>query len=119
MATSAVRNRNRCSENLFFPGMAVLILATVFVGFAHTYYRAGVFHAPLPNLIVHIHGAVFSFWVLLPRGCRISPVLFTERQNNWRPWALAIDCGRRTAHPEALRYRVPRAGPFPETDPPQ
>lgn len=52
-------------DNLFFSGMAVLILASVFVGFAHSYYLAGVFKAPLPNLLVHIHGAVFSCWILL------------------------------------------------------
>jgi hypothetical protein len=39
--------------------MALLILATVFVGFARTYFLAGVFRAPLPSLLVHIHGAVF------------------------------------------------------------
>jgi hypothetical protein len=45
--------------------MALLMLATVFVGFAPTYYLAGVFHAPLPSLIIHLHGAVFSCWILL------------------------------------------------------
>ena len=45
--------------------MALLILATVFVGFARTYYLAGVFHAPLPSLIIHLHGAAFSCWILL------------------------------------------------------
>jgi hypothetical protein len=45
--------------------MALLILATVFVGFARTYFLAGVFRAPLPNLLIHIHGAVFSSWILL------------------------------------------------------
>jgi len=45
--------------------MALLILATVFVGFARTYYLAGVFHAPLPSLIIHLHGAAFSTWILL------------------------------------------------------
>jgi hypothetical protein len=45
--------------------MAVLIVGTVFLGFARTYYLAGVFQAPLPSLIVHIHGAVFSSWILL------------------------------------------------------
>jgi len=66
MAIMVVRRRddNRF-DNLFFPGMAVLILVSVFVGFAHSYYLAGVFKAPLPNLLVHIHGAVFSCWILL------------------------------------------------------
>ncbi len=45
--------------------MALLMLATVFVGFARTYYLAGVFHAPLPSRIIHVHGAVFSCWILL------------------------------------------------------
>src|SRR5437016_13264714 len=65
MATSVLRQSNHRFENLFFSGMAVLILATVFLGFARSYYLAGVFKAPLPNLIVHIHGAVFSSWILL------------------------------------------------------
>lgn len=45
--------------------MALLILATVFLGFAHSYYLAGVFHAPLPSRIIHIHGTIFSCWILL------------------------------------------------------
>ena len=65
MATGVIRQSNRRCENLFFSGMAVLILATVFLGFARTYYLAGGFKAPLPNLIVHVHGAVFSSWILL------------------------------------------------------
>jgi FtsH-binding integral membrane protein len=50
---------------VFFTGMALLILATVFVGFAHTYYLAGVFRAPLPAPIIHVHGAAFTCWILL------------------------------------------------------
>ncbi len=65
MATGVIRHNNRRFDNLFFSGMAVLILATVFLGFARTYYLAGVFRAPLPNLLVHIHGVVFSCWILL------------------------------------------------------
>jgi hypothetical protein len=49
----------------FFSAMAVVILASVFVGFAHSYYLAGAFKAPLPNLLVHIHGVVFSCWIVL------------------------------------------------------
>ena len=55
-----------CSrDQLFFVSIALVIVVAVFVGFARTYYLAGVFRAPLPNLLVHIHGAVFSAWVLL------------------------------------------------------
>jgi len=56
---------NRQYDNYFFSTMALLILATVFIGFARTYFLAGVFRAPLPNLLIHIHGAVFSSWILL------------------------------------------------------
>jgi FtsH-binding integral membrane protein len=52
-------------DHIFFSGMALLLLATSFVGFAPTYYLAGVFHAPLPTLIIHLHGAAFSCWILL------------------------------------------------------
>jgi hypothetical protein len=45
--------------------MAFLILLTVFFGFAQSYYLAGVFQAPLPNRLVHIHGAVFTCWIVL------------------------------------------------------
>jgi hypothetical protein len=52
-------------DHFFFSAMALLMLATVFLGFARSYYLAGVFHAPLPSLIIHLHGAVFSCWILL------------------------------------------------------
>lgn len=52
-------------DHYFFSGMALLMLATVFEGFAHTYYLAGVFHAPLPSLVIHVHGVAFSCWILL------------------------------------------------------
>jgi len=64
-ARPSVGLAGRRYEDLFFSAMALLILATVFVGFARTYYLAGVFQAPLPSLIIHLHGAAFSCWVLL------------------------------------------------------
>jgi hypothetical protein len=65
MATGAIRYDRSRLDKLFFRGAATLILVTVFLGFARTYYLAGVFRAPLPNLLVHIHGAVFTLWILL------------------------------------------------------
>jgi len=52
-------------DDLFFMAMFLLVLVIVFVGFAHTYYLAGIFHAKLPSLLVHVHGAIFSCWILL------------------------------------------------------
>ena len=52
-------------DHFFFSGMAILLLATVFLGFAPTYYLAGLVHAPLPSRIVQVHAAVFTSWMLL------------------------------------------------------
>ena len=52
-------------DHIFFSGMALVMLATVFVGFGPTYYWAGVFSAPLPSFIIHLHGAAFTCWILL------------------------------------------------------
>jgi len=66
MATvTARRHLHFRYDNLFFSGMAAVALIAVLVGFARTYFLAGLFRAPLPNLLVHIHGAAFTFWILL------------------------------------------------------
>ena len=52
-------------DHYFFSGTAWLMLGTVLLGFGPTYYLAGVFNAPLPSRIIHIHGAVFSCWILM------------------------------------------------------
>src|ERR1700680_1200270 len=68
VASSTVKVRaalpGRKYDHVFFSGMAVLLLGSVFLGFAHTYYLAGMFHAPLPSAIIHVHGALFSSWIL-------------------------------------------------------
>ena len=65
MATGLIPQSNRRFDDLFFLSMGVVILVSVFVGFGPSYYLVGLFRAPLPNLLVHIHGAVFSCWFLL------------------------------------------------------
>jgi len=62
---SAANLPGRRFDHYFFSGTAWLMLSSVFLGFGPTYYCAGVFNAPLPNRIIHIHGAVFSCWILL------------------------------------------------------
>ena len=52
-------------DHIFFSVTALTMAVTVYVGFAPTYYMAGVFRAPLPSTIIHIHGAAFSCWILL------------------------------------------------------
>ena len=53
------------AERVFFAGMAILLCAVVAIGFSPTYFSAGVFKAPLPSPILHVHGAVFTVWMLL------------------------------------------------------
>lgn len=58
-------------DRFFFSGMALLLLVTVFVGFAPTYYLAGIVPAPepgrlnLPSAIVRLHAVVATAWMLL------------------------------------------------------
>ena len=68
-------------DHVFFSTMAWLMLVTVFVGFAPSYYLAGVFRAPLPSLIIHVHGAAFTCWMLLPAELTFTAGL-----------ALAVSC---------------------------
>lgn len=52
-------------DHRFFPAMAVILTITMAAGFAHTYFFAGLFRAPLPGLLIHVHGAVFTLWFAL------------------------------------------------------
>jgi hypothetical protein len=65
--SSLIEKRSgRTGEHLFFGGMSGLVAVIVFIGFARTYYLAAMFDAkPLAAPIVHIHGAVFTCWVVL------------------------------------------------------
>jgi hypothetical protein len=45
--------------------MSIASVLAVFVGFAPTYYLKGFFHAAPLTLLVHLHGLVFTSWVLL------------------------------------------------------
>ena len=66
MATGNTHPRlNFRADDLFFSAMAAVALGVVLVGFAPTYFLAGLFRAPLPNLLVHIHAAVFTSWIAL------------------------------------------------------
>src|SRR5271169_5041599 len=56
---------NQRHERYFFWGMTILILATVLLGFGKTYFLAGMFRAPLPSWIIHVHGAAFTSWIVL------------------------------------------------------
>lgn len=65
VATVQAKPPGRRFDHLFFSGISLLLAVAVFAGFARTYYLAGVFQAPLPSLIIHLHGAAFSIWIVL------------------------------------------------------
>lgn len=44
--------------------MCVFILLITWLGFAKTYYAAGMVRAPLPSTIIHIHAVAFTLWLL-------------------------------------------------------
>ncbi len=52
-------------DRYFFAGMVAALLITAFVGFARTYYLAGLYRAKLPAPIVHVHAVLQSAWMLL------------------------------------------------------
>ena len=66
MATVAGRVNERLSrERRFFLGMAAAMVVLTFAGFAPSYYLSGAIGGPRLSLLVHVHGAVFTLWMLL------------------------------------------------------
>jgi uncharacterized membrane protein YozB (DUF420 family) len=65
MATAIARPVKRRADDIFFPALAVAIVAVVFIGFAQSYFLPGMVFAKLPNALVHIHGAIFMSWIFL------------------------------------------------------
>ena len=52
-------------DRRFFTGMALAAAVTVFTGFAPTYFLKGVFGAPALSPLLHLHGLLFTSWILL------------------------------------------------------
>ncbi len=53
------------SRDRFFVGVAVAAALSVFLGFARTYYLKSILPTPAFPLLFHIHGALFTGWMLL------------------------------------------------------
>jgi hypothetical protein len=52
-------------ERLFFSGMAVAFAVVAFAGFGPSYYLKTLSDRPPLPWLVHLHGALFSAWILL------------------------------------------------------
>jgi hypothetical protein len=55
----------RRRERLFYTGMAVAVVFTVFMGFARTYFLKSYFGSPPLIPLLHLHGVVFTSWIVL------------------------------------------------------
>jgi hypothetical protein len=64
MAVSAAAVRTKRRTRRFYVGMAIAIAITVFAGFARTYFLKAHFGSPPLAPLVHVHGAIFTAWVL-------------------------------------------------------
>jgi hypothetical protein len=49
----------------FYVGVAVAIAITVFAGFSRSYFLKSYYGTPELSLLLHVHGFVFTSWVLL------------------------------------------------------
>jgi hypothetical protein len=56
---------NRAADRVYFSAIPLVMLAMVLYGFAKTYFLAGMVAAPLPNKLIHVHGAAFTLWMIL------------------------------------------------------
>ena len=61
----SARARNSRAGNWFFTGVAIAAAVSVLTGFARSYYLKAVFPIPSFPLLFHVHGAVFTAWMLL------------------------------------------------------
>lgn len=55
----------RRRERLFYIGMALVILVTVFAGFSRSYFLKAQFGTPPLSTLLRVHGLVFTSWILL------------------------------------------------------
>ena len=60
-----VSSRRPSRPDRFFAAMSVIAALTVFAGFSRTYFLKGFFGTKPLTLFFHLHGAVFSAWIVL------------------------------------------------------
>ena len=69
MATRSPALSRWNNERLFYSGMALAMVATVFIGFAPSYYLRGMVEPYAPTLpltpLSHLHGILFTAWTAL------------------------------------------------------
>jgi len=80
VATMASTARSFGAEDrAFFGGAAAVLLLATIIGFAPTYYLAPFVAVPALAPLVHLHGAVFTAWMLL--YCAQTALIATGRRD--------------------------------------
>jgi len=109
-------NSARRRQRLFFTSMPIAMAAAVFVGFAPTYYLKTAYGTPALTPLYHVHGLVFSLWMVL---LVTQPALVAARRIDLHrrlgaiggvlagvmvltALAVAVDLGRRGAAPPGV-----------------
>lgn len=64
-APARIGAKGRRRERLFYVGISVVIAATVFAGFAPTYFLKSYYGSPPLMPLLHLHGIVFTSWIVL------------------------------------------------------
>jgi hypothetical protein len=114
-AASAGRRR----ERLFYTGAAALFAVTVFAGFARTYYLRPYFGTPLLSPLLHLHGLVFTSWLLLLLAQTVLVAAKRTRLHMRLGWAggalavLMLVVGTYTALVRAKMGAAPPGAPSP------
>lgn len=67
LAAAPVRKRGN-PDRVFFGGAAIALLLVTLIGFAPTYYFSYFTTAPALGPLLHVHGVVFSAWMLFYVG---------------------------------------------------
>ena len=52
-------------DRAFFTGMSLAMVAAVFIGFSRSYYLKAAYGTPQLPLLFHVHGLLFTGWMLL------------------------------------------------------
>jgi hypothetical protein len=87
MATRAAPALRLNAERRFFLAMAAALAACTFAGFAQSYYLMRFTNAPSLGLIVHLHGVLFTLWVLL---FAVQVGLVSARRTDIHTWTGAF-----------------------------
>ena len=64
MAVNSAAVQGRRGSRWFYVGMAIAIAITVFAGFSRSYFLKAYYDTPELSLLLHVHGLVFTAWVL-------------------------------------------------------